>query len=272
LDDGQIRVKTEDHTEGSDNIVEVKETENRLSSQTDASFNLNPEADRSEIRINRGSVESKTGEDKTVIKKDEFVALNNGKISTKEKLLLPPDLIEPPNSEQIITSGSEIDVSFEWGKPSVKSSFTYHLQIARSPFFVTDKIILEKTALSNTGFSSAGLSAGTYFWRVRASSDSGQTSEWSEPARFTIIKQVSAEKIEAKDWEVEHLGGTLYRIKGNTQSGATVRVGQRETFVRSDGSFILQISSSSSSVAVEIYDERGNRGRYSLNLKTARAR
>lgn len=272
LDDGQIRVKTEDHTKSSDNIVEVKETENRLSAQTDASFNLNPEANRGEIRINRGSVEAKTGDDKTVIKQDEFVSLDNGKISTKETLILPPGLIEPANSTQILTSGTGKNISFNWKRASGGSNFSYHLQVAQSPFFVSDKIIIEKTSLSNTGFGSNNLSAGTYFWRVRASSTTGQTSEWSEPARFTIIKQTSSAKIEAKDWEVEHLGGRLYRISGKTQSGATVRVSDRETFARSDGSFLLQISSGSSSVAVEIYDERGNRGRYNLNLKTGKAR
>ncbi len=272
LDDGQIRVKTEDQTESSDNIVEVKETENRLSSQTDASFDLNDKADRGEIRISRGSVESNADGVKTVIKEDEFVAVNNGKLSAKEQLLKPPTLSIPENAEQIMTSGTSKSISFRWKKPLAGSNFTYYLQVAKSPFFVSDKIVIEKTSLSDTGYDSGELSAGTYFWRVRASSNSGQTSEWGEPARFTIIKQTSSAKIDVESWEVEHLGGSLYRISGKTQPGATVRVSERETFARSDGSFLLQISSRSSSVAVEIYDERGNRGQFNLNLKTGKAR
>lgn len=272
LDDGQIRVKTEDQTESSDNIVEVKETENRLSAQTDASFNLNDDANRGEIRISRGTVESNADGVKTVVKSDEFASLENGKISSKEKLHQPPDLTNPNNAEQILTTGGSKSVSFAWKKPSSDSSFTYHLQVAQSPFFVSDKIVIEKTSLSNTGFGSDNLAAGTYFWRLRATSNTGQTTEWSEPARFTIIKQTGSSKIEAGEWEIEYLGGTLYRVSGKTQPGATVRVSQRETFARSDGSFLIQVSSNSSTVAIEIYDERGNRGRYNLNLKTGKAR
>lgn len=271
LDDGQIRVRTEDHTESSDNIVEVKETENRLSSQTDASFNLNPEANRGEIRINRGSVEAKTGSEKTVIKKDEFVAVNSGKIASKEKLVKPPKLTSPENSSQIPTTREDKSVSFRWKKPG-DGNFTYHLQVSQSPFFVSNKIVIEKTSLSSGSYVADSLSAGTYFWRMRTSSTSKQISEWSEPARFTIIKQVSSAKIEAGEWEVEYLGGRLYRVRGKTEPGSTVRMLGRETFARADGSFLLQISSKSSSVGIEIYDERGNRGRYNLNLKTAKAR
>ncbi len=272
LDDGQIRVKTEDHTESSDNIVEIKETESRLSAQTDASFNLNPDADRGEIRISRGRVEAKTGDEKTIIKQDEFAAVDHGRITDKEKLLNPPKLVSPENSSQILTQSNSKSLTFNWSKPDGKSSFTYHLQVAKSPFFVSDKIVIEKTSLSNNGYGSQELSNGTYFWRVRASSASGQTTDWSEPARFTIIKQTSSSKITASEWGSEHLGGKLYQVKGVTDPGATVRISGRETFARSDGSFLMQVSSGSSSVSVDIYDERGNRGRYNLNLRTGRAR
>lgn len=272
LDDGQIRVKTEDQTESSDNIVEVKETENRLAAQTEASFNINEKANRGEIRISRGRIESKAGDSKTILKKDEYVALDAGKISNKEELLRPPKLNSPENSKQILTSKTSQGVTFRWQKPDNKSTFTYHLQVSQSPFFVSDKMIVEKTSLSSPNYKLDKISPGTYFWRVKATSNSSQTTEWSEPARFTIIKQVSSEKIEASEWEVEHIGGRLYRVGGITQPGATVRISGRETFARSDGSFLIQISNASSNVRVEIYDERGNRGQYSLNLKTGKAR
>jgi hypothetical protein len=272
LDDGQIRVKTEDHTQSSDNIVEVKETENRLASQSDVSFDLNEKANRSEIRINRGSVEAKSGNNKTIINQDEFVALKDGKISTKEQLLKPPDLITPANSDQILTLTNGKSIAFRWKKPVGNSGYSYHLQVAGSPFFVSEKIVVEKTSLSNNNYNSGDLAPGTYYWRVRASSDSGQISEWGEPIRFTIIKKISSAKIEADEWKAEYLGGRLYRVSGKTQPGATVRISGRETFARSDGSFLLQISSNTSTIPVEIYDERGNRGRYNLNLKTGQAR
>lgn len=112
---------------------------------------------------------------------------------------------------------------------------------------------------------------GVYFWRVQAKADSGQITEWSEPMRFTIAKQTASSKIVVGSWKIEFVGGNLYIVNGITKPGATVSILGRETFARSDGSFALQISSPSTSVTVEIYDEQGNRGRYSLNLKTGKA-
>ncbi|MDQ3322105.1 MAG: hypothetical protein M3525_06710 [Acidobacteriota bacterium] len=39
LDDGQINVKTQDKGDGSENVVEMLESESELNAQTDASFN-----------------------------------------------------------------------------------------------------------------------------------------------------------------------------------------------------------------------------------------
>ncbi len=77
--------------------------------------------------------------------------------------------------------------------------------------------------------------------------------------------------ITAGEWQVERLGGNLYRIKGRTQAGATVRVAGRETFAASDGSFLVQVSAASPSATVEISDDRGNRTRYALNLNTGQS-
>lgn len=271
LDDGQIRVKTEDQSDKSDNIVEVKETENRLSSQTDASFNLDEEGDRGEIRISRGSVEAEAEGVKTVIREDEYAAIKDGKVTGKERLLRSPALDSPANAGQILNTAQSRSVPFKWKRPEGDQELTFHLQVARSPFFVSDKIVVEKTALTGTSFVAGELPAGTYFWRVRAEAGSGQQSEWSEPARFTIVQKTTSRRIQASGWQVESLGGSLYRVSGKTQPGATVRILGRETFARSDGSFLLQVNSNSNSVAVEIYDERGSRGRYTLNLRTGRA-
>lgn len=271
LDDGQIRVKTEDQKESSDNIVEVRETENRLAAQTDASFNLNDEANRGEIRITRGSIESRSGENKTIIKKDEYATLEGGRVSGKEDLVKTPELLSPKTSERLLTKGSGKSVLFSWKKPDTNSKYLYYLQVSKSPFFVSDKIVVNKTSLADTNFNVSEMPVGVYFWRVQAKAGSGQITEWSEPTRFVIAKQTASSKIIVEDWKVELVGGKLYIINGATKPGATVTISGRKTFARSDGSFSLQISSNSSSVTVEIYDEQGNRGRYNLNLKTGKA-
>jgi hypothetical protein len=271
LGDGQINVKTEDQTEASQNIIEVKESENRLFSQTDASFNINQKSGGGEIRISRGGVETNIGGEKTVIKDNEFASVNNGRLSAKEKLLDAPKLIAPPALEQILTSaGGAADITFRWQRADGAAAGTYHLQVSTSPFFVADGMIKESDGLTAPTLVLANAAPGTYYWRIRSTAASGQSSEWSEPWRFTVLKREQGEAITASDWQVENLGGRVYRINGKTQPGATVRVLGRETFATGDGSFVLQVSAPSSEVTVEISDEQGNRRRFVLSLASAK--
>ncbi len=270
LDGGQIRVRTENQNESSNNVVEVKQSENKLQAQTEASFNINSETDRGEIRINRGGVESTVDGKKVTLKKDEFASIDGGKLVSKEVLLQPPVLIQPSPSKQINSGKNGGRVDFKWKKPSNQGSVNYHIQVAQSPFFVKGKIVSERPSLPNSSFSINSLPSGTYFWRVSASVGSGQISDWSEPSKFSVIKRKNTSKIEASEWEVEQVGGGVYILKGNTLPGATVRIRGRETFAKSDGSFRLQISSSSSTAAVEIYDERGNKNRYVISLRSGK--
>lgn len=268
LDEGQLNVKTQEQTENSENVVEMMESESRVYPQTDASFKVDDQSGGGEIRISRGGVESDTGGEKTFIGENEFAAVKNGKIAPKERLLDAPKLVAPQNAEQLASSA---DASFRWQKPESASALTYHLQVSTSPFFVPDAIVLERDALNSQIFTLANLASGTYYWRIRASAASGQTSDWSEPWKFTVIKKSNSEAITASDWNVEQVGGNIFIVSGKTKPGATVRVAGRETFATGDGSFRLQISSATGAATVEINDERGNRSRYSLSLSNNRA-
>lgn len=269
LDGGQIRVKTDDQPESSNNVVEVKESESKLLSQTEASFNINQKTNDGEIRINRGGVESKIGGEKNLLKEDEYVSFSNNKIKAREKLLNPPTLQEPAPSAQISSKGSSTDVSFRW-QNSEGNAKLFDLQIAKSPFFVSNGMLIERESLTNQNFTIANISPGAYFWRVKSSAESGQVSDWSESAKFTIITNRQGSKISASDWLVENVGGKVYIISGITKPGSTVRVLGRETFASSDGTFRIQISSPSQSVPIDIYDDRGNKSRFVINLKSGK--
>lgn len=263
-----MNVKTQDQTEATENVVEVKESENRIFPQTDASFKINEQTNGGEIRVSRGGVESNTGIDKTVVKENEFASINNGKISPKERLLDAPKLVAPQNSEQISTSS---DVSFRWQKPDSTSPLSFQLQVSGSPFFTADSIFIERENITNQIFTVANLAPGVYYWRLKANSASGQGSDWGEPWKFAIIKQTRSEMVEASEWQVEKVGGNIYIISGKTKPGTTVRSSGREVFASGDGSFRLQISNSSGAAVVEISDEKGNRTRYNLSLNSGRA-
>lgn len=269
LDDGQIRVRTEDQPENTNNIVEIKESENRILAQTEASFNLDD--DVGEIRVTRGNIETESDGVKTTLRENEYAAVDKGNLAAREKLLRPPIPDDPPSAAQIPVSGGNKSVTFLWRRSADGTNVTYHFQLALSPFFVSDKLLRDQSSLRDNRFGVTALTPDTYFWRVRAVSATGQQSEWSEPSRLTLYTQRGTTRIEAGNWQVEHLGGNLYRVSGKTDPGVTVRIMGRETYARSDGSFLLQISTSSSTVGVTLTDDKGNRGNYSLSLRRSQS-
>jgi hypothetical protein len=272
LGGGQINVKTDDQTDESKNIVEVRQSENRVLGQTEASFNINQTNNAGEIRINRGSVESTANNEKTIIKDGEYSSINNGTLTPKEKLISPPKLISPTTLEQyFVDEPGQLDTTLRWQKIDASQIASYSVELSTSPFFVADTVVLQKESITIPSFAITQLKPNSYFWRVRAVGISGQMSEWSEPWKFTVALRDESSSLTASDWAVENIAGTIYVVTGKTVAGATVNILGRETFSVSDGTFKLQISSPANAVTVEIKDEHGERSRYSLNLKTAKA-
>ena len=270
LDDGQIKVRTEDQLDTSNNIVEVKESESKVLGQTEASFNINPTTQSGEIRINRGGVESNIGGKKVLIKENEYLSVNDNKVTAKETLLNAPSLVEPSPSKQVFSRGNGTGIAFGWRMTEGVRGAIYDLQVAQSPFFVSGKMTVEKSSLKVASLGIQGLKSGTYFWRVRASIPSGQMSQWSDPSKFSIVKRNNSDRIEASDWEVESVGGGIFIVRGITKPGATVKILGRETFAKSDGSFRIQVSSRAPSVVVGISDEKGNRSQYTISLSSGK--
>lgn len=271
LDDGRLNVRTDQQGENTENVVEMLNSETQLRSQTDASFNADAARNGGEIRISRGSVETTIGGSQTTIGENEFASLADGKLSGKEKLLLPPQAASPANKAQLVdTTGEGATVSFTWQDVSAMPVESYYLQVAKSPFFAPDAVLVDRGAIMARDFRLAGLQPGTYYWRLKTTSKSGQTSEWSEPSRFDVAKRGASISIDVSGWNVENVGGTVFFISGRTQPGLRVRALGREAFSTGDGSFRIQVATPLSEVAVEVGDDRGNRAGYVLSLRSGR--
>ena len=187
---------------------------------------------------------------------------------TKEKLLDSPRQNSPANLSQIVSAdGTGADVAFRWQSPETNFELNYYrkLQIAG---FASSQLVERDCGEYELPL---GNIRPRYYWRTRAKSNSGQTSNWSEQWKFTVVKREAGQAIEASDWQVEPVGGNIYIISGKTQAGMVVRAQGRETFASGDGSFRLQISSTTPETAVEIRDEKGNRSGYALSLRTGAA-
>ena len=268
VDDGQVNVKTDEQPQDTSNIVEVADSENKLLSNTDASFNADSQTNGGEIRINRGGVETTMGGEKTTIGENEFASINNGKLSAREKLLAPPRPVAPSNSAQIVDpSGNGVSVAFSWQAPEENPVGSYQLQISKSPIFAADSILVDRSGMTTREFR-LGVSPGTYYWRLKATSVSGQTTNWNDAWKFLVVRSGEHVGIDAAEWHVESVGGNIYIITGRTSPGMVVRAAGRETFAGPDGAFRLQISTPSIEAPVEIGDDRGNRTGFILSLRS----
>lgn len=267
LDDGQLNVRTDEQPADAKNIVEVADSENQLMPKTDASFNADSATNGGEIRISRGGVETTMGGEKTVIGENEYAAVNNGKISAREKLLGAPRPVSPANSAQLVDPGGGVSVQFNWQDPEGNPASSYYLQISRSPIFASDSILVDRSGLQAREFRLAGMSPGTYYWRLKATAGSGQTTNWNDAWKFSVVRGAGGQGIDAVDWRVERVGGSVYIVTGRTRPGMIVRAAGRETFAGSDGLFRLQISTPSTEAAVEIGDDRGNRSGFVISMR-----
>ena len=271
LDDGQINVRTDKQPDNTENVVEMLDSETRLKSETDASFNADSYAQGGEIRISRGSVETSIGGEQTTLNENEFAAVNEGRITSREKLLLPPKPTVPGNMSQTIDrSGRGVSVAFAWQDESSIPVASYYLQIARSPYFSPDSMLVDRGSVTTRDFRLAGLQPGVYYWRLKTTSKAGQTSEWNEPWRFNVVKSETNPAIEVSDWRVENVGGNVFIVSGRSRAGLNVRALGRQVYTAGDGVFRLQISTPLSEVAIELGDDAGNRGGFVLSLRNAR--
>jgi hypothetical protein len=271
LDDGQMNVRTDQQPENTKNVVEMMDSETQLKSETDASFNADAYSGGGEIRISRGSVETSVGGERQTINANEFAALKEGQITSREKLLLPPQPAAPGNMSQIVDStGRGVSTSFTWQDVSTIPVASYYIQIARSPYFSPDSMLVDRGSVTSRDFRLAGLQPGIYYWRLKTTSRAGQTSEWNDAWRFDVVKRDASPAIDVIDWRVENVGGNVFIISGRTRPGLYVRTQSKQGFVAGDGTFRIQVSTPLSEVAIELGDDRGNRAGFVLGIRNAK--
>ncbi len=275
VDSGQMSVRTEQQPEGTNNVVETPKTKSKIGQQTGASFGVDPEGTE-EIRVSLGAVETsnRSGE-KTMLRGGEYVSVNpSGTISRPQKLLEIPVPAQPLNLARLfVGANGSATVPLKWQRPQSGAASFYRVEVATSPFFVSDGKVIERDQLASNEFTASELRPGVYFWRVRATASSGQTSDWSEPQKFVIATRGTGSRVPVSNLTAELLGGNVYLIRGRAEPGTTIRVAGRETLVPSEGLFVLQITASAGTqeIGVDAEDSRGNSSQYRLALSRGRA-
>ena len=271
VESGQINVRTEQQTEGAQNIVGTHLSESRLNSQTDASFHVRDDKTEA-IRVGAGAVETSTsGGDTTTLKAGEYVAVNTqGTISQKEKLLAAPLPLTPKNLERLAArNNGATAVALKWQRPQTGAPAHYRVEVATSPFFVPAGKLVERDQLQANEITVEDVRQGNYFWRVMAVAQSGQASDWSEPQKFVVeARGGTGDEVTVSDVQIEYVAGQIYLVRGRTQAGNTVRCAGRETLAARDGFFQLQINAprGAREVQLETADTQGNRNSFKFQL------
>lgn len=270
VNSGQMYVRTEQQSDGTNNVVETPKTKNLVGEQTGASFGVNPEGTE-EIRVTSGVIETTNNAgDKTSIHANEYVSVNNsGRLSSPQRLLDVPTPAEPHDLEKVyIGANGAASVGLKWTRPQSGTASYYRVEVATSPFFVADGKVIERDQLVATEFGANDLRPGVYFWRVRATASTGQASDWSEPKKFIVAPRGTGSSVAVSGLTAELLGGNIYLVRGQADPGTTIRVAGRDAIVPSDGSFQVQITATANSreVMVEAQDPQGNSSQYKLAL------
>ncbi|MET0625554.1 MAG: fibronectin type III domain-containing protein [Pyrinomonadaceae bacterium] len=271
VESGQVNVRTEQQTEGAQNIVGTHLTESRLNSETDASFHVRDDKTEA-IRVGTGAVETSTsGGDTTTLRAGEYAAVNQqGAIAQKEKLLAAPFPVTPKNLERLAgRKGGATAVALKWQRPQTGAPAHYRVEVATSPFFVPAGKLIERDRLQATEFTVDDLRQGNYYWRVLAVAQSGQASDWSEPQKFMVVGEGgTGDELSVAGVQIEYVAGQIYLVRGRTQAGNTVRCEGRETLAARDGFFQLQINAprGAREVQIETADTQGNRNAFKFQL------
>src|ERR1041385_834791 len=270
VDSGQLSVRTEQQADGTTNVVETPQTRNTVGQQTSASFGVNPEGTE-EIRVSSGAIETTNGNgEKTSIREGEYVSVNNsGRLSPAQKLLDVPQPAIPHDREQVFVGpNGAASVALKWLRPQSGTPAYYRVEVATSPFFVTDGKVIERDQLVATEFGASDLRPGVYFWRVRATAASGQASDWSDPLKFIVTTRGTGSQVSVANLSTELLGGNIYLVRGKAEPGITIRVAGRETIAAPDGAFQIQVTAGGATreLTVEAQDPQGNSSQYRVSL------
>lgn len=272
VDRGHVNVRTEQQAEGTSNVVKTPLTESVLGSQTSVGIGVR-EDKQEEIRVQTGAVETSTRNgERATLSNGEFALVNqSADIVQREKLLEAPVPVSPKNLDRIAArGGAATSVALQWQRPAAGGGNSYfRVEVATSPFFVDPGKVIERDQLQAANFTVGDLQPGTYFWRVRAVSPSGQASEWSEPQKFTVATEGGGEAASVSNVTVEYVAGQIYIVRGQTQPGASVRCAGKQTLANSTGGFELQITAprGAREIPLEAQGTHGGRSTYRVPLQ-----
>jgi len=236
---GEVRASTQvRNVNGSYHEVSTEKMRARSESAGDFRVAFDREKKTSVLDVFDGQVRVATkSRTENVVAGQRLRANADGTLSAKQALPGIPRLLLPSDQRVFVfedPANQELMVRWE-GLPNVDR---YRLMIARKPLFTEPLYDAEREGVQAP---IAGLTEGSYHWKVAAISRDGTTGSFSASRRFRVSSQrirdrsdVDPPKLNLSDFV---LIGQMVIINGSTEPDATLWIDNHKVDVYEDGSF-----------------------------------
>ncbi|MBV9086221.1 MAG: hypothetical protein JOY79_01940 [Acidobacteriaceae bacterium] len=232
---GTVDLATATYQQGSKSSVIVSGATANLAPESAAMVHNDPQSDRHEILLKRGSGEVQRGNEVVRLTDYEKVTFKNTSPQmAKIKEIIPPTLIAPANMMPIfLAAGQAKTVTFSW--TPVDGATSYHVRVSHNPYFsstVFDRVV------HGTEVQIGGLNQGSYYWVVQSMQGDEKESVESEKNRFSMVPKGAEQAVIALELQpfVQH--GHVIEVRGKTEAQARVMVnGEEVPVVAGDGQF-----------------------------------
>lgn len=215
--------------------VSFEDATARVNQNSRAAVRSDPESKQHEITVQAGGAEVQRGDRRVQLGTYDRVGFPTGGEITISRILAPPELSSPLNTEPITATADALErfpVEFRW-RP-VQGAVSYHLRVSTSSMF--NQIEAEKR-VNAPGAVITGLKPGTHFWVVTAIDAQRGESAASETRQFSLFENTGSDEM-FLEIDKPKLHGNVVEITGRTEPGATLLIrGQTVPNIGADGRF-----------------------------------
>jgi len=250
---------------GSKAAVSVETATAQIHQNSRATVKNDPQSNTSEIVVVNGGADVKRGGEQIALNQHERATMQTGTPIQKSNVLAPPDLVAPLNLAPLITEyPRNYNVRFEW-KP-VQEAISYTLRVSTTTSFAK---MVKEVKVSGTAAEVSGFDPGDYFWSVSATNAKKESSEASDPWKFTLAAQGKTGEM-LLQIDGTQLHGRVVEIVGRTEPGAALIIsGQPVPNIGQDGifrHFTEQLDPGQHTIVIIGQNRRGGTARQEVSI------
>ncbi len=242
--------------------VATPAAEAHVAGNAEATVTYDADARTGRFAAYRGSMEvaAEGGETRQVAALEQ-VTQRGTRLDATEKLLPPPNLLEPENNAAYVLD-QDPQVRLEW-QPT-EGAKSYALQVSRRQLFVDN--VIDVAGRTKTHATLGVRGAGSFVWRVAAIGAEGAQGPWTQVRSFRVAAlptEGEATDKEPPPLELEEIKsyGSIFIVAGKTEPGAQVDVNGEPVQVEADGTFTktVQITKEGrNTIEIRARDAAGN--------------